>query len=164
MGLRFQRTSFKTCPSCDRMMRISDPRWPAVRELARTLLRTDDMVVEGPDWLQASVHDLCLRLADVQPARTMFPKFVLGNQDAISMIVPETGAVLGRCSLDEPGSETVWLFMEPTEAWAAISTISDDLLRAGYPGCLGCGGPHTEGTWDERSSRQAMINHRQDAS
>ena len=162
--LRFLRTSFKTCPSCDRMMRISDPRWPAVRELARTLLRTDDLVVEGPGWLQASVHDLRLRLADVQPARTMFPEFALGNQDAISMIIPETGAVLGRCSLDEPGSETVWLLMEPTDAWAAISTITDDLLRAGYPGCLGCGGPHTEGTWDERSSRQAMMNHRQDAS
>ena len=145
-------------------MRISDPRWPAVREWARTLLRTEDLVVEGPDWLQASVHDLSLRLADVQPARTMFPRFVLGNQDAISMIVPETGAVLGRCSLDEPGPETVWILMEPTEAWAAISTITDDLLRAGYPGCLGCGGPHTEGAWDERSSRQAMMNHRHGAS
>lgn len=145
-------------------MRISDPRWPAVREWARTLLRTEDLVVEGPDWLQASVNDLSLRLADVQPARTMFPRFVLGNQDAISMIVPETGAVLGRCSLDEPGPETVWILMEPTEAWAAISTITDDLLRAGYPGCLGCGGPHTEGAWDERSSRQAMMNHRHGAS
>lgn len=145
-------------------MRISDPRWPAVRELARIVLRTEDLVVEGPDWLQASVEDLSIRLSDVQPARTMFPQFVLGNPDAIAMIVPETGAVLGRCSLDEPGTETVWLFMEPSEAWAAISTITDDLLRAGYPGCLGCGGPHTEGMWDERSSRQAMMNHRQDAS
>lgn len=145
-------------------MRISDPRWPAVREWARTLLRTEDLVVEGPAWLQASVNDLSLRLADVQPARTMFPHFVLGNQDAISLVVPETGDVLGRCSLDEPGPETVWILMEPTEAWAAISTITDDLLTAGYPGCLGCGGPHTEGAWDERSSRQAMMNHRHGAS
>ena len=145
-------------------MRISDPRWPAVRELARIVLRTEDLVVEGPDWLRASVEDLSLRLSDVQPARTMFPQFVLGNPDAIAMIVPETGAVLGQCSLDEPEIETVWLFMEPSEAWAAISTITDDLLRAGYPGCLGCGGPHTEGMWDERSSRQAMMNRRQDAS
>ena len=145
-------------------MRISDPCWPAVREWARTLLRTEDLVVEGPSWLQASVNDLSLRLADVQPARTMFPHFVLGNEDAISLVVPETGDVIGRCSLDEPGPETVWIPMEPTEAWAAISTITDDLLRAGYPGCLGCGGPHTEGAWDERSSRQAMMNHRHGAS
>lgn len=144
-------------------MRISDPRWPAVRELARTLLRTDDLFVEGPDWLQASVRDLSLRLADVQPARTMFPQFILGNEDAISMIVPGSGAEIGRCSHDEPGPETVWLPMEPSGAWAAISTITDDLLRAGYPGCLGCGGPHTEGAWDEPSSREAMVNHRQDA-
>ena len=146
------------------MMRISDPCWPAVREWARTLLRTEDFVVEGPPLLQASVNDLSVRLADVQPARTMFPHFVLGNEDAISLVVPETGDVIGRCSLDEPGPETVWIPMEPTEAWAAISTITDDLLRAGYPGCLGCGGPHTEGAWDERSSRQAMMNHRHGAS
>jgi hypothetical protein len=146
------------------MMRISDTRWPAVRELSRILLRTDELTVEGPVWLEQSVQDLALRLADVQPARTRFPQFNPGNQDAISMIVPETGDVLGRCSLDEPGTETVWLLMEPTEAWAAISTITDDLLRAGYPGCLGCGGPHTEGAWNEHASRKSMMNHQQDAS
>ncbi len=146
------------------MMRISDTRWPVVRELARILLRTDELTVQGPVWLEQSVQNLALRLADVQPARTRFPQFNPGDQDAISMIVPETSDVLGRCSLDEPGTETVWLLMEPTEAWAAISTITDDLLRAGYPGCLGCGGPYTEGAWDERASRKSMMNHRQDAS
>ncbi len=145
-------------------MRISDTRWPAVRELARILLRTDELTVQGPVWLEQSVQNLALRLADVQPARTRFPQVNPGDQDAISMIVPETSDVLGRCSLDEPGTETVWLLMEPTEAWAAISTITDDLLRAGYPGCLGCGGPYTEGAWDERASRKSMMNHRQDAS
>ncbi|MEL0312731.1 MAG: hypothetical protein VXA43_05015 [Candidatus Poseidoniales archaeon] len=145
-------------------MRISDTRWPVVRELARILLRTDELTVQGPVWLEQSVQNLALRLADVQPARTRFPQFNPGDQDAISMIVPETSDVLGRCCLDEPGIETVWLLMEPTEAWAAISTITDDLLRAGYPGCLGCGGPHTESAWDERASRQSMMNHRQDTS
>ena len=48
-------------------MRITDPRWPAVRELARTLLRTEALVVEGPPWLESIVHELIVRLGDVQP-------------------------------------------------------------------------------------------------
>ena len=44
--------------------------------------------------------------------------------------------------------------METENGWAAISAVASDLSDAGYPGCLGCGGPHTEGEWDETSSRQ----------
>jgi len=159
MDLMLLRTSFKTCPSCEGMMRISDPRWPAVRELARVLLRTDDVEVRGPDWLKASILALGLRLADVQPARTLFPIFTPGDSDAISLLSPTAGVEVGRCSLGEPAPETVWLPMDPSEAWEAISTVTDDLLSAGYPGCLGCGGPHTEGDWDEPASRRSMMNH-----
>ncbi|MFZ8906036.1 MAG: hypothetical protein ACO2Y2_01620 [Poseidonia sp.] len=140
-------------------MRISDPRWPAVRELARVMLRTEDVEVQGPDWLKASILALGLRLADIQPARTMFPSFTSGENHAISLISPASGGEVGRCSHHEPAPETVWLPMEPREAWEAISTIIEDLLTAGYPGCLGCGGPHTEGDWDEDSSRRSMMEN-----
>ena len=145
-------------------MRLSDPRWPAVRELARILLRTDELTVQGPHWLEASIQQLSLRLADVQPARRTFPAFALGKNDAITLVTPAPSVMVGRCSLDEPGAETVWLPMAPIDAWAAISKITDDLLAAGYPGCLGCGGPHTEGDWDEISSRLNMVNNPQDGS
>ena len=48
--------------------------------------------------------------------------------------------------------------MSPSPAWEAVSKVSDELLRAGYPGCLGCGGPHAEGDWDEVASRRNMLS------
>jgi hypothetical protein len=33
----------------------------------------------------------------------------------------------------------------------------EDLLDAGYPGCIGCAGPGAEGEWDEISQRAKFI-------
>lgn len=137
-------------------MRITDPRWPAVRELARTLLRTEALVVEGPIWLESIVHELIVRLGDVQPSRTLFPTFESTSDHRISLRSPTNGQTVGQCSVEEPPNEVVWLPMETENGWAAILAVASDLLDAGYPGCLGCGGPHTEGEWDERVSRQNM--------
>ena len=46
-------------------------------------------------------------------------------------------------------SKIVWLPMNPVDGWRAIADVARDLFDAGYPGCLGCGGPHDEGEWDE---------------
>ena len=139
-------------------MRISDPRWPAVRELARIILRTEELVVNGPEWLESHIVNLGLRLADVQPARTTFPTFVANTVGEIQLVDPASSKILAQCSLEQPEPTTVWLPMSPSPAWEAVSKVSDDLLRAGYPGCLGCGGPHAEGDWDEVASRRNILN------
>ena len=51
-------------------MRITDSRWPAVRELARIVLRTEELRVVGPAWMEGEVNDLALRLADVPVSYT----------------------------------------------------------------------------------------------
>ena len=139
-------------------MRITDPRWPAVRELARIVLRTEELRVVGPAWMEGEVNDLALRLADVQPARTTFPLYHSVDDQRIGFLQPATEVELGACSLDEPSQETVWLPMNPVDGWRAIADVARDLLDAGYPGCLGCGGPHDEGVWDESLSRQQMSS------
>ncbi|DAC57316.1 MAG TPA: hypothetical protein D7I08_05955, partial [Candidatus Poseidoniales archaeon] len=70
-------------------MRVSDPRWPAVRELARTLLRTQSLRVVGPSWLEQELQPLTLKLSDVQPARTEFPTFGIGDAEAIQFTNPD---------------------------------------------------------------------------
>ena len=137
-------------------MRITDPRWPAVREFARTLLRTEALVVEGPPWLETLVHHMNARLGDVQPSRTRFPSYESTSEPRISLRSPMNDQTLAQCSMEEPSIDVVWLPMETRDGWAALWAVSVDLLDAGYPGCLGCGGPHTEGEWDERGSRQNM--------
>ena len=115
-------------------------------------------MVKGPDWLESHIVNLGLRLADVQPARTTFPAFVSHLEGDIELVDPASSVVLAQCSLEEPELTTVWLPMSPSTAWEVVSKVSDDLLQAGYPGCLGCGGPHTEGDWDEATSRRNMLN------
>jgi len=137
-------------------MRITDPRWPAVREFARILLRTEALVVHGPTWLGAKIHALSVKLGDVQPSRTVFPAFEEEDEDKISLMLGGTNQPLAQCSTDEPSLETVWLPMETNTGWTTISAVLEDLLDAGYPGCLGCGGSNTEGEWDETNSRKAM--------
>ena len=138
-------------------MRITDPRWPAVREFARSMLRTEDLVIHGPSWLEPVVHQMNIRLSDVQPSRISFPAFQKGDENSISLHRNGEDVMLGKCCEDEPPSEVVWLPMEPETGWASIFSVATDLLDAGYPGCLGCGGPHTEGSWDELASRKNMA-------
>ena len=88
----------------------------------------------------------------------MFPAFLSHTAGDIQLVDPVSSEILALCSLNEPELTTVWLPMSPSAAWDAISKVSDDLLQAGYPGCLGCGGPHTEGDWDEAASRRNMLN------
>ena len=151
-----QTTSFKTCLRLGGMMRVSDPRWPAVRELARTLLRTQSLRVVGPSWLEQELQPLTLKLSDVQPARTEFPSFGVGDAEAIQFTDPDNNVIMAQCSQHEPASNVVWLPMGVVDGWTALSEVATDLLNAGYPGCLGCGGPHSEGEWEEHESRQRM--------
>ena len=139
-------------------MRITDPRWPAVREFARILLRTEGLVVSGPTWLEALLHALNIRLGDVQPSRTNFLEFTPMNDGSIELNLPHKSSTLAVCSEGEPPLETVWVPMDVESGWQAIAAVIGDLLDAGYPGCLGCGGPHTEDDWDEYASRKKMQN------
>ena len=51
---------------------------------------------------------------------------------------------------DEPSLDVVWV---PNCTWKDFEEQVLDLLNAGYPGCVGCGGPGSEGPWDEASRR-----------
>ena len=38
-----------------------------------------------------------------------------------------------------------------------VATMALSLLEAGYPGCLGCGGPGLEDPWDEEAWRSRQV-------
>lgn len=139
-------------------MRITDPRWPAARELSRMILRTEELTIIGPQWLREHVELLIVRLGDVQPSRTSFPGFMPGDFDEIRVCSPLPTKTMAVCGITEPPIDVLWLSMGVDEAWECIRSITDDLLNAGYPGCLGCGGPHSEEPWNEAKSRSAIKN------
>ena len=156
MMVGFRKTSFKTCPQLHRNMRITDPRWPAARELSRIILRTEGITIRGPSWMKEQVHNLSIRLGDVQPARTMFPAFSSHERDEILVATTSPPQTLAICGAIEPSIDILWLPMNPSEAWQTIASMTDDLLNAGYPGCLGCGGPQSEQPWNENQSRKSI--------
>jgi len=137
-------------------MRVTDPRWPAVREVARTLLRTPALRVHGPQWLAEQLHAMSLKLSEVQPSRTVFPSHHLTNDAWIQFTNAESSTLLAQCSLHEPATPAVWLPMNTNDGWKEITEVANDLLDAGYPGCLGCGGPNSDEHWNEEESRSRM--------
>ena len=139
-------------------MRVTDPRWPAVREVARTLLRTPALCVIGPQWLAEQLHALNLKLSDVQPSRTVFPSHQPASDNVLQFVDAENNTLIAQCSLHEPANQAVWLPMNTSEGWKEITSVADDLLNAGYPGCLGCGGPHSDEDWNEEESRNRMSS------
>ena len=152
-------TSFKTCLNLGQLMRITDVRWPAVREIARYILRSEHVVIRGPGWLAETVHKLALDLAEMQPSRTSFPSHELDEDDSrITVYSTNDESIVALCGLNEPPLNAVWLPATVHFGWQAIMTVAEDLLQAGYPGCLGCGGPNTELEWNEKENRLAMKN------
>ena len=141
-------------------MRITHPLWPAVREAARMLLRDEGLVVHLPVNTMGDLQELLLTMADHQPGRIDFPLpresdngdfFIQHDMDHQSVLKVTSGST-------EPGMETVWLPVEAHTAWKSVLKASQDLIRAGYPGCIGCGGSGSAFPWDEPSYRPQIAN------
>jgi len=140
-------------------MRITDPRWPAVREAARILLREENVALEGPDWLDAELHQLSITMGDRLPSRLQFPSCLPDHMGALSFYEAASMRMLVRCDFAEPPPGVVWIPLRTAEAWAAIKSTALDLMEAGYPGCVGCAGKEAEVPWDETANRERLQNH-----
>ncbi|MBT61072.1 MAG: hypothetical protein CMA63_05930 [Euryarchaeota archaeon] len=102
-------------------------------------------------------------MADSQPSRTVFPSVTYGGNATVQLILlsPEeslSGTVV-FIGMKEPKKNTCWIKKDVVEGWKLLMETTHELLKAGYPGCLGCGGPHSELPWDEEKSRQRIQNN-----
>ncbi len=142
-------------------MRIDDPMWPAVREAARRILRDEGLALHLPVEFENQADELLLAMADAQPSKLKFPEIATHALDSVDVYGPEDSS-LGRHSIrlgaSEPGPTTCWIPLEVTIAWRLVLSACHELLLAGYPGCVGCGGPNSEDPWDEPQSRQNWIS------
>ena len=138
--------------------------WPAVREAARRILREDSLIIRSPVRFVEDLERLILMMGDAQPSRLSFPSVI--EVDAPSMDVEqgleasEERTHLARLGLEEPPADVCWIALDTDHAWAAIFEACEELLAAGYPGCVGCGGPNSELPWDEGKFRQSWSSSR----
>ena len=141
-------------------MRITDPAWPAVQEAARMILKEGVSSIMAPEEYHKNLNTLVLKMGDTMPARQQFPQIISIEMD---VIILNGNPALEKSPMLYCGPEvmfdhpsTLWIPYAASELMDLLLQSMDDLLEAGYPGCLGCGGPGAEEEWDERASRRRM--------
>ena len=133
-------------------MSPDDERWPAVREAARRILRTPlvRLAVE-PEHLK-DAHNLVSAIAQSNPAQLNLPEVVESGTNFILDV--EEGELLVTWTKT---ADLHSLLFQNTGAYgvniADVFSMAHGLVEAGYPGCLGCGGPGLEAPWDELAWR-----------
>lgn len=136
---------------------MDEPLWPVVRESARRFLRLQHLRIQIPKEYMSEFHKTVLHMADMQPSRTEFPTASLSEKGSIILSLHESEEELEGTVVyigqDEPDQGVCWIKSDPQEGWNLLLEASRELLKAGYPGCLGCGGPNAEIPWNEKDSR-----------
>lgn len=128
-------------------MLISDPRWPSLREAARRFLREDGCALSVPAKFQDEAWDLIQLISDHIPEKLSLPTVTIGEL---------SGGEYFDMGKKEPRNHVCWV---PKATWIDFKTQVVELLEAGYPGCIGCGGPGSEGEWNEALRREEMAEN-----
>ena len=98
-------------------------------------------------------------LGEKQPARLTFPQLAEGPVITVEMLTLEeelSGKII-QISHNEPDSDILWIKGDNI-LWLDIIDACEELLSAGYPGCIGCGGPNSEQKWNESNQRIVTRN------
>ncbi len=137
-------------------MRPDDVRWPAAREAARRLLRTPHVALEVNENDLDTARHLVASISDTNPARLHLPHIIASEVPCIRDMDEGIPVVAWGHSDD---LRTLSFLIEGAEgvSFADVAAMAHSLLDAGYPGCLGCGGPGLEAPWDEEAWRTRQV-------
>ena len=140
-------------------MRITDPQWPALREASRRILRLKEIRITIPTEYHSITNEMILGLGEKQPARLTFPQITEGPGIAVEILTQEEelNGIIMQISHNEPDSDILWIKGDNI-LWLDIIDACEELLFAGYPGCVGCGGPNSEQKWNESNQRIVTRN------
>ena len=105
------------------------------------------------------MNDILLEISDFQPERLHFPTFELRPCSDVELYVRATGKLrmIASIGMTEPAPNVRWVKMEQIPGWKEVVVVCNELHVAGYPGCVGCGGPNSEMPWDEQKSRSGLL-------
>jgi hypothetical protein len=140
-------------------MRITDPQWPALREASRRILRLKEIKIIIPKEYHSITNEMTLGLGEKQPSRLTFPQITEGPAIAVEMLTQEEelDGIIIQISHNEPDPDILWIKGDNI-LWLDIMDACEELLSAGYPGCVGCGGPNSEQKWNESNQRIITRN------
>ena len=133
------------------------PTEMSLRESARRFIRLEGCIVHSPLMYKTSVYEITDAFSEFLPSRISLPKFCESEKkyfeihDSIDSPLIQIGGA-------EPNLNVSWTKGEVGSLLPLFKIQVAELLAAGYPGCVGCGGPGSESDWDEKSSRINLEN------
>ena len=131
----------------------------AMREWARRFLSNSEILTNSPALIAEKILSLHLYFNDQAPSQFSQIQQGINVEDSIYLYSNEIliGQVGGDI-IDELSS--VYIPAENIfEKWDALENMIRELIIAGYPGCVGCGGPGAEEVWDEGENRRYILKH-----
>ena len=122
----------------------------SLRELSRRILRSRGVIIRHPAEVEIP-PELSLEISDLAPSLHFgLESKVHSNNEIVVSLIGEDGGSIG---MKEPKISQVWIPMEVNDGFSELVGQVLKLASAGYPGCVGCGGPDAEEIWDEKSTR-----------
>ena len=122
----------------------------SLRELARRILRSRGVIIRHPSEVEVP-SELSLEISDLAPSLHFgLESKVHSDTEIVVSLIGEDGGSIG---MKEPDISQVWIPMENNVGFSELIEQVLKLAAAGYPGCVGCGGPDAEEMWDEKSIR-----------
>ena len=122
----------------------------SLRELARRILRSRGVIIRHPSEVEIP-SELSLEISDLAPSLHFgLESKVHSDTEIVVSLIGEDGGSIG---MKEPDISQVWIPMENNVGFSELIEQVLKLAAAGYPGCVGCGGPDAEEMWDEKSIR-----------
>ena len=125
----------------------------SLREAARRLLRSEGGILYLNRNISDAAIELMLKISDKVPSKISFPKLAYIESHEILLECIGNNFYIGE---EEKSEEYCWVKSHKSntgDSWGDFSAMVLELAMAGYPGCIGCGGPGSEEIWDESRSR-----------
>ena len=125
----------------------------SLREAARRLLRSEGGILYVNRSIKDDAVKMMLKISDIVPSKVSFPELSHIESQEILLECSGNNFYIGE---EEKSEEYCWVKShksETGESWDDFRKMVLELAIAGYPGCIGCGGPGSEEIWDESNSR-----------
>ncbi len=139
-------------------MRMDNDLWPVVRESARRILRLENILFKIPENFSKDFKNLCDQISENIPSRLVFPDIEIMDANNVEIYHRDQEVVDYQKIIEigylEPNTDVCWIECDIVQGWNWLLESCSELLNAGYPGCVGCGGPNSERRWDEELFRK----------
>ena len=103
-----------------------------------------------------TAHRLVSAISDANPAQLLLPEV----RAAHTTLIWNDEAEFPLVAWDSSDDVRTLLFHSEgalSVSFHDVAAMALSLLEAGYPGCLGCGGPGLEDPWDEEAWRSRQV-------